>query len=103
VSEKQLQRDVEALCRRYDVECHHANDPRWDRRGWPDVALLGTRAAAFRELKTATGSLSAEQRETGRRMRAAGLDWDLWKPRDYQSGRIEAEIAALSGRKPWNS
>jgi hypothetical protein len=101
VTERELLRAVQALCLRYDVELHHVANPVGGRRGWPDCAMLGTRGAAFRELKSARGSLTAEQEETGRRMRAAGLDWAVWRPRDYESGRAEAQIAALSGMLPW--
>lgn len=92
---------VQILARRYDVDLHHAFWPVADKRGWPDCALIGTRAAAFRELKSATGRVTADQKATGARMRVAGLDWDVWRPDDLTTGRIETEIAALSGKRPW--
>ena len=101
MTEAELLRQAEQLCRRYDVWCYHAENPRWDRRGMPDLVLAGTRAAALRELKSAAGTLSPEQREAGQRFRAAGWDFAVWRPADLASGRIEAEIAALSGRQPW--
>jgi hypothetical protein len=103
MTEAELQRRVLALAARYDVHAHHTRDSRGSTSGWPDLALLGTHAAAFRELKTASGSLSSQQRQVGARMRAAGLDWGVWRPAGLDDGRIEAELAALSGRRPWNS
>lgn len=102
MTELELQRQVQVLCRRYDVDLDHRHQPLQDRPGWPDCSLLGTRAAAFRELKTRTGKLSPAQQRTGARMQACGLDWSVWRPADLESGRIEAEISALSGRKPWS-
>lgn len=101
MTEAQLLREVGKLCLRHDVELDHRYQPVQDRAGWPDCGLLGTRAAAFRELKTAAGRLSPAQRRTGERMRACGLDWDVWRPADLDSGRIELEVAALSGKRPW--
>lgn len=101
MTENQLLREVMKLCGRHDVELDHRYQPVQDRAGWPDCSLLGTSAAAFRELKTATGRLSLAQRRTGERMRVAGLDFDVWRPEDLESGRIEAEIAALSGKRSW--
>lgn len=101
MTEAELLRQVELLCRRHDVQCHHGYQPLRDRPGFPDCSLLGTRAAAFRELKTDRGKLRLAQQQTGERMRACGLDWDLWRPADLSSGRIELEIASLSGKAPW--
>lgn len=101
MTEAQLLREVGKLSLRYDVDLDHRYQPEHDRAGWPDCSLLGTRAAAFRELKTATGRLTPAQRRTGERMRACCLNWDIWRPADLESGRIEAEIAALSGKRPW--
>ena len=86
---------------RYDVEVHHVRQPRYDRRGWPDLFLLGRVAAAAREVKTGRGVLSPEQQETGRRLQLGGISFAVWRDLDFDSGRVEVEIAALSGRQPW--
>ena len=99
--ELQLLRAVEVLARRYDVQAHHSSQPLWDRAGWPDLALVGTRQTVFRELKSAAGQLTAEQRETGDRLLRAGLDWAVWRPADLENGTIEQQLAALSGKTPW--
>lgn len=103
MTEAELLRRVDQLCRRHDVDMHHSHDPLRDRRGFPDCVLLGTRAAAFRELKSESGRVSPEQRQTGARITAAGLDWAVWRPADLESGRIEIELAMLSGRRPWTA
>lgn len=101
MNEAELLRTVIQLCRRHDVELHHGYQPERDRPGFPDCAMLGTRAAAFRELKSQTGRLLPAQLQTAERMTACGLDFDVWRPADLESGRIELEIAGLSGRQPW--
>jgi hypothetical protein len=103
VTEAELLREVERLCRRYDVVLDHRYQPLYDRPGWPDCSLLGTRAVAFRELKNARRKVTPAQQQTGERMRGCGLDWDVWRPRDLESGRAEREIAALSGKRPWTA
>lgn len=103
MTEAELLRSVQRLSRRHDVAIHHVHQPLHDRPGWPDCSLLGTKAAAFRELKSARRDLTPEQQETGERMRRAGLDWDVWRPADLASGRIERELAALSGKQPWTT
>ncbi len=89
------------LALRYDVECHHARRPLYDRRGWPDLFLLGTQAAAARELKTGRAVPTADQVETGRRLAIAGIDFRIWHEQDFLNGDAERQIAALSGRQPW--
>jgi hypothetical protein len=101
VTELELHRQVVMLAARHDVQLHHAHHPVRDRPGFPDLVLLGTAAAAFRELKSERGRLSPEQQQMGARSAAAGLDFDVWRPSDLENGRIELEIAALSGKRPW--
>jgi hypothetical protein len=60
-------------------------DDHYDSNGFPDwVFWHADRGVIFRELKAYRGYLSAEQRATHERMRAAGLDVDVWKPGDEQ-------------------
>lgn len=61
-----------------------------DGAGWPDLALFheGQSRVLYRELKSATGKLSAAQQEWGRVMLGCGQDWCVWRPADM------SEIAA---------
>ena len=83
------------LCAVLGVRYFHPHDPRRSVRGWPDLALVGRCGLAFRELKSQGGILRPEQREWGYALRAVGADWDVWRPSDLHSGRIEAELRAL--------
>ena len=102
------EREIEDAIRRIlkdlpQIWARHETDSRGARAGWPDWTFLrraiGPRlgAAMFRELKTATGKLSAAQQECLAFLRAAGLDADVWREEDLRSGRIARELAALAG------
>lgn len=73
----------------------HQPDSRRSSRGLPDLIIAGWHGVLFRELKAVTGQLSHGQAVFGYRFKAAGLDWDVWRPADLESGRIERELAAI--------
>jgi len=83
------------LCKVLGIRYFHPHDARRSVPGWPDLALLGRRGLAFRELKSATGIITPQQREWGYAFRTAGFDWDVWRPCDLASGRITTELRAL--------
>jgi hypothetical protein len=66
------------------------------RAGYPDWTIAGDRGLLFRELKTERGRLTAAQTAWIERLRALGLDADVWRPRDLHAGRIGRELAAIS-------
>jgi hypothetical protein len=94
--ERELAAAVRALCARYGVACYHPSPSPWCEPGWPDDTLVGPGGIAFRELKSAGGRLSLAQLRWGWTLRRAGADWDVWRPADLASGRIEHEIRALA-------
>ena len=98
-----LVRQAQMLARRYDVWAYHASNPIRDAPGLPDLLLLGTVTGIAREVKTGRGVLSAGQADVGRRLTLASISFDVWRPEDLDSGRIEREIAACSGRQPWTA
>ena len=49
----------------------------------------------LRELKTATGRLTTTQQHWGLMLRSAGISWDVWRPDDLTSGRIQRELEAI--------
>lgn len=71
-----------------------------DGKGYPDLTIVGSGGVLFRELKSATGALSREQKEWLHALRSAGADFEVWRPADLRSGRIERELRALRVRKP---
>lgn len=52
--------------------------------GWPDLFLLRGEVALFRELKT-TSRVTDDQAAWGDALIAAGLDWAVWRPSDWDS------------------
>ncbi len=66
-----------------------------DGKGWPDLVLVGPGGVLFRELKSARGAASVEQRLWLNVLALAGQDTGVWRPDDLQSGRILAEMQAL--------
>ena len=92
MTEAQLQDTVVAMCKLLHVACYHPYFSRKSAAGWPDLALCGENGFLLRELKTEKGRLTCAQREWGSRLRNAGVSWDVWRPDDLQSGRIQREL-----------
>jgi len=92
VTEAQLQDTVVAMCKLLDVAWYHPYFSRRSAAGWPDLALCGTTGFITRELKTERGKLTADQQRWGSMLRQAGISWDVWRPGDLQSGRIQREL-----------
>lgn len=95
MKEAHLQGAVIDMCRLFGVAWYHSYSSRRSVAGWPDLALCGSRGFMLRELKTATGRLTAEQQQWGLTLRAAGVAWDVWRPADLHSGRIQCELEAI--------
>lgn len=95
MSEADLQRLIVDTCKVYRLRLMHPYDSRRTTPGWPDLAIVGPGGALFRELKAAAGRVTVEQREWLAAMGAAGLDADVWRPIDWTSGRIVAELRVL--------
>jgi hypothetical protein len=69
-----------------------------DGKGYPDLTIVGPAGVLFRELKSATGTLSPEQKGWSLKLRAAGADFAVWTPADLRCGRIDRELRALRSR-----
>lgn len=60
--------------------------------GFPDLLLVRDDRMLVREVKTRVGKLSPLQQKWLDTLRAAGVDADVWRPGDWQSGRIQREL-----------
>ncbi|NIL62728.1 hypothetical protein [Salinispora arenicola] len=110
MSEDQLLRSIIDVCRKMGtVHTAHfrpglTQSGNWrtavsgDGKGWLDLTIVGPAGVLFRELKSATGSTTPEQRQWIGWLTEAGQDAAVWRPRDWYSGRIAAELAAI--RRP---
>ena len=102
MTEAQLLQEVTLRCDRYGVAWVHIDTPHHNRRGqnmagFPDLFLCGPEGAAFRELKSRSGRIGAEQWNWGHRLLTAGENWAVWQPDNLSSGDIDKELAALAG------
>jgi hypothetical protein len=92
VTERRLQATVIEMCKVYGIAWYHTFDSRRSNRGWPDLALCGSRGFITRELKSGRGVTTPDQEDWGARLRQAGVNWGVWRPADLNSGRIEREL-----------
>lgn len=109
MNEPTLQRNVLDLCRWLRVVTAHFRPAQttngWrtpvsgDGKGFPDLVLVGSRVL-WRELKSDRGRLDADQLRWRDVLLAAGADWDVWRPADWVSGRIRAELEAIAKPQP---
>ena len=90
-----LQASVIKLCELFGIAYYHTFDSRRSAKGWPDLAICGKRGLIYRELKTSAGRLTAEQQRWGFMLRQAGESWDVWRPDDLRSGRIQHELSDI--------
>jgi hypothetical protein len=95
MTEAQLQNAVIQLCELLGVDWYHPYFSRRSAAGWPDLALCGDNGFLLRELKTEKGRLTRDQQKWGSRLRNAAVSWDVWRPDDLQSGRIQRELQAI--------
>lgn len=97
MSEKQFQEHVVALAHRLGWLVYHTFDSRRSAPGFPDLVLVRERTL-FRELKSATGVVSPQQKVWLQALRSGGSDAAVWKPADLMSGVIERELVGRGCR-----
>lgn len=98
MSEKQLDGSVRRLMNDLGLApfAFHPYGPGRYREGYPDWTIAGPRGLLFRELKTEKGRPTTAQKAWLQRLRALGLDADVWRPSDLYSGRITRELIAIA-------
>lgn len=101
MTERELQEQVRLMCAQLGLYHYHTHDSRRSQAGWVDSTIINTRTGRlmFRELKTQSGQMTADQKMIGYALTAGGFDWALWRPADLIDGAIAAELAALAGLK----
>jgi len=97
VTEKQLLEQVLVTCQWLGLFAYHTHDSRRSQRGFPDLVIVG-RKVLWVELKSAAGRLSPEQTRWRAKLQIAGQEWRLWRPADWHSGAISAELSLLAMR-----
>ncbi|QDH85641.1 VRR-NUC domain-containing protein [Brevibacterium phage 4C] len=94
MSERQLQDQIIELAKRMGLIVYHTHDSRRSEPGFPDIVLVHPkqRRVMWRELKSETGTTTPEQKVWISTLSLVGEDVDVWRPRDWVSGRIEREL-----------
>lgn len=96
MSEDDLMRRIQRLCRDLGLLAYHTHDSRGSAPGYPDWHIVGRSRSIFRECKTETGRTTADQDEWIERLRAVGHDVGVWRPCDLFDGSIQRELVALA-------
>ena len=114
MSEDDLLEQVRALCDDLGLLIFHARDSRRSMgSGFPDLVICGPRGVLFRELKTASGVPSHDQKVWGYRLAESGQSYSIWRPADLNPRRrepgepggpphpgvIQAELLRIAGRR----
>jgi hypothetical protein len=94
MDERTLQQLVADLCKTLRLRHFHPLNSKGMTAGWPDSVIVGTKVI-YRELKSAHGHPTAEQRAVGDALKAAGQDWAVWTPAQWLDGTIERELRLL--------
>ena len=97
MTEAELQAQIIPLANSYGLLVFHSGDSRRDTgRGFPDLTIASKHGLMYRELKDDHGDLSSAQATWKWTMLASGTNWGLWRPIDWRSGAIEAELRGWS-------
>lgn len=96
MTEAELQAVVMAECARLGIWCFHDHSPKRNMPGWPDLVMWSRGGIIARELKSDQGRLSKEQQLVIATMQRAGLDCRVWRPEDWETGRIHRELLKLA-------
>lgn len=95
MNEQRLQAAVIDMCKIFGIACYHTYNSQRSAPGWPDLALCGARRFITRELKSEYGKVTPEQEHWGWMLRQAGIGWEVWRPDDLRSGRIQRELLEI--------
>jgi hypothetical protein len=97
MSEDELEEQIRDACTKLGILRFHVRISRGTTAGLPDDILIGPRGILWRECKNQTRKPTPAQVKTGKALTAIGQDFALWRPSDWLSGRIQAELAAIAG------
>jgi len=95
MTEAELERQVRDLITGLGLLGYHTRDSRRSDKGFPDFVICGSRVL-YRELKREKGRVTDDQRQWIHALSAAGADAGIWWPSCLLSGRIAAELTAVS-------
>lgn len=97
--EKALEQHVADACKTLRLLRYHTHRAQHSPAGFPDDVIVGN-AILYRELKREGEKPSPAQQEWLDRLAALGQDVGVWRPTDWFSGRIMAELQAVAVGAP---
>jgi hypothetical protein len=98
MTERELQAEVVRLVEAGGGLWYHAESPRKDPPGFPDLTIvMPGDEAIFAELKSDTGRLRPEQVAWQRALTASRSRYYIWRPEHLESGEIERQLGMESG------
>jgi hypothetical protein len=82
-------------CRARGLLWFHDYTPQRNPPGLPDLLVVGPMGFLVRELKSERGSLTSVQSRWVYALRAQRIDSGVWRPSDWESGRVGRELDGL--------
>lgn len=92
MTEAELLRAVRDLAQGLGWITYHTLRSKGSEGGFPDLVLVRGDRVVYRELKSATGKLTAEQEVWLDALAAAGADAGVWRPVDLEAGHIQRDL-----------
>ena len=96
MTEAQLTSLVVDACTTLRLQRYHTHRSDRSPAGWPDEVLLGPGGVLFRELKRHGKNPTRAQQAWLDGLAGHGLDVAVWRPEDWYTGRIMAELQAIA-------
>ena len=98
MTEAELLAEVTKRCDQLGLRYHHCRDSRHCEGdpGFPDLVIFGCRKLLFRELKSEDGRSSRAQLSFLDVLRMNRLNIGIWRPEDWDSGRITRELEEIA-------
>lgn len=96
VTEQELYERVTDRIAFYRLGHYHSHTARRDEAGWPDLVVWGPGGLLFRELKSAEGRQSRAQVRVMRSLRAAGANFAIWRPAEWEAGVVDHELRLIA-------
>ena len=95
MSEKDLAAQVVDTAKTLNLLRYHTYRSTRSPSGFPDEVIVGPGGCLFRELKREGEKPTVAQQKWLAGLSAAGEDADVWRPSDWYTGRILAEMTML--------
>ena len=96
MSEADLEENIRDACKKFGIIRFHVRFSLGTTPGLPDDILIGPSGILWRECKNQKNKPTPDQVKTGEALTALGQDFAIWRPSDWLSGQIQAELLAIS-------